>query len=491
MICRLSHIPVKTIYGFAKGHGYNPSKPFKYTHPTNHAWNAVHVVGQWCLIDCTWGTGIVNDEGHYIREFENFYFLTDPDQLISTHFPYMEKNRKESKSWQLLQRPLTLQTFNKNVKRPIKSFKWGVELVSHKEAVIHVTFSATVFIKGTSKVLSNVSARLTDIDGKVHKQYTLVQNPEHNLFSIRVRPPTVGKFRLTILAGVDKNDMTLYAVVSYILRCRQTEQPKVFLYPKHSGVWRSRPDYHDYGFQAGVDSPMIITPQDGDLDLTIAKHKDFPVTFRVTYAESTIKDLDHYVIMENTGKSLEIRGHFPEKGFYKLQIFFKSESGSYEPMLLYLIDCTRSAMKNALPFPVMYSSAADFHCRLLEPLMREIPEESWIKIRFQSSDIIKAVVNGRKIEKGKGDIWRAAVRTSSAGGSLRIAGTNDLKGRYWVLYEFSIVKGPNSLVLEDILTARSNTSHPPVTQRPEKSQSNVKTPKNKTRIKEKTVIIKK
>ena len=148
-------------------------------------------------------------------------------------------------------------------------------------------------------------------------------------------------------------------------------------------------------------------------------------------------------------------------------------------------------MKNALPFPVMYSSAAEFHCRLLEPLMREIPEESWIKIRFQSSDIIKAVVNGRKIEKGKGDIWRAAVRTSSAGGSLRIAGTNDLKGRYWVLYEFSIVKGPNSLVLEDILTARSNSSHPPVTQRSEKSQKNVKTPKNKTRIKEKTVIIKK
>lgn len=490
-ICRLTDIPVRTLYGYLKGYGYNPSKPFKYTQQTNHAWNAVHVVGQWCLIDCTLGAGFVNDEGHYNREFENFYFLTDPNQLISTHFPYMDKNKRESKAWQLLQKPLTLQTFNKNVKRTIKSFQWGVDLVSHKEAVISVTMSATVFIKGTSRMLSNVSARLTDTGGNVHKQYTLVQNPDHNLFSIRVRPPSTGKFRLTILGRVDKNDATLYAVVSYILRCRQTER-KVYLYPKHSGVWRSRSDYKDFGFHAGVDSPLIMTPKDGDLELTLNKTKDFTVTFRVAYSESTIKNLENYFLVENNGSALLIRGRFPEKGFYKLQIFCKTDSGNFEPVLLYLIDCTRHATENASPFPAMYSSATEYHCQLLEPLMRELPEESWVIIRFRSRDIIKAVVNGRKIEKGNGGVWRAAVRTSTAGGSLRIAGTKDPKGRYWVLYEFTIVKGPNSMELEDVLTARSNMSQPPVTQRSE-NQSTQKTHRGilKRSIKEKTVIISK
>lgn len=99
-------------------------------------------------------------------------------------------------------------------------------------------------------------------------------------------------------------------------------------------------------------------------------------------------------------------------------------------------------------------------------------------------------MNGRRIEKGNDNIWRSTVRTHTAGGSLRIAGTNELKGRYWVLWEFTIVKGPNSIVLEDILTARSNTSHPPMTQRSD-NQSTQRTPKHSSRIKEKTIIIKK
>lgn len=94
------------------------------------------------------------------------------------------------------------------------------------------------------------------------------------------------------------------------------------------------------------------------------------------------------------------------------------------------------------------------------------------------------------MKKGNDNIWRSIVHTQTAGESLRIAGTNELKGRYWVLWELTIVKGPNSMVLEDILTARSNASHPPMTQRSD-NQSTQKTPKHKSRIKEKTVIIKK
>lgn len=91
----------------------------------------------------------------------------------------------------------------------------------------------------------------------------MVQNLDHSLFSIRVHPPNVGKFRLTILGSVDQTDKTLHEMVSYVLRCRQTE-PKVYLYPKHPVIWRSRSDYQDYGFEPGTDSPMITTPADGD-----------------------------------------------------------------------------------------------------------------------------------------------------------------------------------------------------------------------------------
>lgn len=101
--------------------------------------------------------------------------------------------------------------------------------MSHKAAVIPVTLSATVFIKGTSRTLCNVLARLTGIDGKKLKRYTMLQNLDHSLFSIRVHPPKVGRFRLTILGSVDQNDKTLHEVVSYFYVVGKQSQKSIYI----------------------------------------------------------------------------------------------------------------------------------------------------------------------------------------------------------------------------------------------------------------------
>lgn len=60
---------------------------------------------------------------------------------------------------------------------------------------------------------------------------------------------------------------------------------------------------------------MIRTPRDGDFELPLSKRKDFPVTLRVTHSEFKMNDLENYVLLENAGNFLQIRGHLPEKGF--------------------------------------------------------------------------------------------------------------------------------------------------------------------------------
>ena len=60
---------------------------FEFGKGESHAWNAVFVFGHWRLIDCTWGAG-VDAQGY--KEIEEHFFLTDPDEMIFTHFPHDE-----------------------------------------------------------------------------------------------------------------------------------------------------------------------------------------------------------------------------------------------------------------------------------------------------------------------------------------------------------------------------------------------------------------
>lgn len=65
-----------------------------------HAWNAIKIDGKWKLVDSTWGTS-------YDPTQSEFYFDIKPELAINTHFP-------ENSKWQLLEKPVTLEEFNKS-----------------------------------------------------------------------------------------------------------------------------------------------------------------------------------------------------------------------------------------------------------------------------------------------------------------------------------------------------------------------------------------
>ncbi len=73
---------------------------------SGHAWNAVRLSHGWVLVDCTWGAGSMNVEKRsYEPGFTSFYFATDPNVFITTHFP-------EDSAWQLLPKPLTREQYD-------------------------------------------------------------------------------------------------------------------------------------------------------------------------------------------------------------------------------------------------------------------------------------------------------------------------------------------------------------------------------------------
>jgi len=69
-----------------------------------HAWNAVKVDGKWQLIDATWGAGMLDENGKFIRRSNEQFFLTPPEKFVLEHYP-------SDPLFQLLSNPISLDEF--------------------------------------------------------------------------------------------------------------------------------------------------------------------------------------------------------------------------------------------------------------------------------------------------------------------------------------------------------------------------------------------
>lgn len=116
-----------TIAGWSKGYGFMAGQVPD--GPPDHAWNAVRVDGQWRLVDCTWGAGYLNDQQQFVNQFNDHYFLTDPQAFIYDHLP-------EDPQWQLLERPLTKQEYAGLLYLRPSAFIHDVKAVTHLASTI-------------------------------------------------------------------------------------------------------------------------------------------------------------------------------------------------------------------------------------------------------------------------------------------------------------------------------------------------------------------
>ncbi len=91
--CELSNIKCYMVSGFTKLHGEFDE--------TGHTWNLVYVNQKWQHIDATWAAGGVNQQRKFVKKFSEQYFLSDPLNFLSEHYPF-------DPMWQLMNYPISL-----------------------------------------------------------------------------------------------------------------------------------------------------------------------------------------------------------------------------------------------------------------------------------------------------------------------------------------------------------------------------------------------
>ena len=86
-IATLMGLECVSISGYSKGYGSYEGERFT---KSNHAWNAIKVNSTWHLIDATWGSGYgktINGALVTVKAFDDYWFMTNPDAFIFSHYP--------------------------------------------------------------------------------------------------------------------------------------------------------------------------------------------------------------------------------------------------------------------------------------------------------------------------------------------------------------------------------------------------------------------
>ena len=253
ILSRLAEIPVKKLSGFSKGYSHSPDNPFTAETKTNHAWNAVFIRDNWFLLDSTWGAGTIKDK-EFKPGFQEFYFLTDPEEFAYSHFPYEDGNLEESLKWQLQKHPLSLEKFNRMLNIEPAAFEIGFLPESNKNSIVRFNDEVELTFKDDGPEDTDISAKLfrKEENTLIEEMYSCYGYRSDGLVKFKVKPQQDGHYRLRVYGGKRSTDTTDSMTI-------------LFQYILNSTVPAGNPETRKYLFpftfnQALTDDSQVLDP---------------------------------------------------------------------------------------------------------------------------------------------------------------------------------------------------------------------------------------
>uniref|UniRef100_A0A8W8ND31 Transglutaminase-like domain-containing protein n=1 Tax=Magallana gigas TaxID=29159 RepID=A0A8W8ND31_MAGGI len=443
-LCTIAGLPVKVISGFSKGFGYSPEDKFTPMKKTDHAWNAVRIDGHWRFVECTWGAGFLDKNNSFQKKLEPFYFFTEPKHFINAHFPWNPEEEGFSNSWQLLENPISLETYHKALKLEHSAMMWNVFPLTHKEGIVQAHEEIVIEIEDKNEFLCGTTSKIYDMKtGLSCNEFIFLRQEKSGLFSISIRPPSNGKYELIIYGKVDRTENTYQSLMTYLIRFSDVSK-KFSPYPENNGqMWGMDLEAFDNGFLKKDNNrvPVKIISEDGFVDMTFATTQNVPTLAKIIPATKKLPwSKEKYSLVTTTHTSLNIKACFPNMDLYKLELMCKRVDGDddlYHDMACFLIECTKPA--DPCPgYPKAYPRAQTYGSKLIEPLSAQLPANTTVTCRFQSPLVVKAMVAKISMTQNK-DEWSGTVTTPSCGAAFYISGNIDGGNSYSRLYEFEII----------------------------------------------------
>jgi len=333
-LCSYAGLQCHTVPGIAKGVDYQPGDHFK-GDQGQHSWNAVKVNGTWQLIDCNWAARrLVGKEtaAESIRyELDEYYFLPLPQQLIYTHLP-------QDPLWQLIRRPITREQFEELVNIKSTFFKFGLQLVSHKEAVIadakeevaiqiRCPLSKAKQMRFTFKLIHE---DLGETYGPVQLTQFGMQQMNHNICVFTVRLPEKGRYRFVMYAKDTAQpqtgeETTFSGVGEYEIVCVKPQDPVMPFPPCSHTSWGPGDSVGLYQL-APRHKNAVVRTRKGVVEVRVTMHDNLRFTGKLKSVTDREDYLARYLLTRVIGKEAIFVVNAPHVGEFGLEVYANNPS---------------------------------------------------------------------------------------------------------------------------------------------------------------------
>ncbi|CAN9502621.1 unnamed protein product [Ophioblennius macclurei] len=370
-MCREVGIECQEVAGHSKGVAYRQGQSLRKV-KSDHLWNAVQLGGQWFLLDACWGAGRVDMEREsFVKRFDDFYFLTDPEEFIDSHFPDEEK-------WQLLDTPIALEDFERRVFKTSVFFTLGLRLIQpHQchiltddgEATVSLGFARpTTFTHEMTQHQDLLHCGAAEQRESANSSSGLLA-VSHRSMKLRLLPPASGTYDVKVFARPDGAAATpLHWVCSFIVECPTPRAMEEI--PENPFLsWGLQSSAAALGITGSSHGSEVAPVEDGKLDLVLKTCRPLLVLCELVHPGLDAAEAKRCVATQMTPDALTCHVLCPRRGFYRLSLFvrdYHQTDAKFQNAANFLLHCKGTVVATDQLFPPNLGSACGPGTRTLE-----------------------------------------------------------------------------------------------------------------------------
>jgi len=401
--CRCAGVETTQVEGYAKHSEYQPGDDAGDA-KFESRWTTILIDGCWHLADVQWCSKHVSgvDPGEWILldynrkeptevkeqgreinyEYNESYFLTNPEQFIYSHFP-------KEPMWQLLTRPVSLEEFTQMAKLDSHFFEFQLRLKSHKrcvetapdgfikldleippDAVYEFMYRLWMSTKGNKD-----ASKYRD---KELKPFVFMEVHDGTL-SCTIEFPVAGRFKLELFCNDKIVSDTYFPVCTYVINAEKAKNDAGH-YPTNSRPqWGPSHDLEAVGLKPITHKRGMIQLETGEMEMSFSAERDVNV---IPKLHSNTRDADSmkgFIVHWAEHGKICLKMKFPEADVYVLNLYAKEKGDRASDFLpnvcSYLISTDRPAA-DASPFFIKGSGQLGANDNFDELCMKAVSQPS-------------------------------------------------------------------------------------------------------------------
>ncbi|XP_064609386.1 uncharacterized protein LOC135473466 [Liolophura sinensis] len=356
-MCKYALIPSYSIRGWVKGAGYEPGDMLR---KPKAMWSAVLFGGSWRLLDCHWsawkavGTkrkdweavgdagerkqtrGQVNMELIKERQYQEAFFLTDPEVMIHSHLPVDDR-------WQLLARTVTKEEFRLLSFLKPAFFDLGFQVVETTSVIQAQEGKGSVSIRipngGSHRFFCRLFHSLdksgnTNTFGKLKLERFVFLNVNRKvgLVTVGFDLPATGKYKLELFCEeIDKKRGVYELISAYAIHCDRLAKTKPEPYPVNSRIeWGPGVDTERLGISALSHPSGLVVSKRGQAEIHFRVKQQMEFRHKLVRGESNVTTYDEYAFYEFRKDVVIYHIRLPEKGKFALKLYARRKDAVME-----------------------------------------------------------------------------------------------------------------------------------------------------------------